>query len=245
MGTLSKRTTDVVAGTVGDSITPFATSLLASAAVVTGHPELLPWSVPAGAFAGALGQQGCLLVTDVLKDRVNRIAVWLHELTLTTGQPAEDFIAEHARDGQQRDFLGHLIDVVANSRDAWKIEVLAKAYARGAQDSSIVDETLFQVELLKKLDGAHVRYLAALLDRIESKKTNTAKTGIGIGQEEILAADPGLRPASPFIHRTLTALDLIGGNAPTFHLTDLGLICCEWLEALGAEASAKEQASGG
>jgi hypothetical protein len=229
---LAQQGDAVAAKTVGDTVNPLVTGLLASAAVVAGHPELAWFSVPAGAFAGAVSEQGMSFFTQILRDKRERVHRFTEEVTEASGTPANEFIFEHATDDAQREFLAHVVASAADARSAWKIQVLARAYVQGAKDGDLIDGTLMFINLLTKLEPAHVRLLVG----IEKAPVIGGERSLG----DVLEKDPGLRSVVHFVRRDLRGLDLISdpiGERLTdlsgLSLTDLGRACVEWLSNLG------------
>jgi hypothetical protein len=228
MGEIPKRASAVAASTVGDTINPLVTGLMAAAAIVVHRPELAWISVPAGAFAGALGEQGVDLVTQVLHDRASRVNRFTQVVEDEQGMPIDEFISENVDDDAKREFLGSVVSEVADARTDWKIKTLARAFVMGAKDGAVIDSTLMLTNLLRNLDPAHVRLMTAI------KKTPFTN-GFRLA-DDVLDQDPGLRPGFPFLRRDLARLDLLNPQAMSLSLNDLGEACATWLETLGSEA---------
>ncbi|GII25460.1 hypothetical protein [Planosporangium mesophilum] len=236
MGEIARRVVDVVAGTVGDTVNPAVTGLLATAAVVTRNPELAVLSVPTGALAGALTEQGVQLVTQTLRDRAHRVQQFADAVEDETGQPIEDFVAEHVTDGAKRTFLGETVDAVTDAKTAWKIKVLARVFVQGAKDGDLIEETALYVNILRDLEAAHARFLAAM------KAAPADGPGRSSTLKAIIGCDAGLAIAAPILYRHLIERGIVKSDhenidGPYLRLTDLGSTCADWLENLGEEAN--------
>lgn len=232
---IEKRAVEVIADTVGDTVTPAVTALLATAAVVTHNPALGVLSVPTGALAGALSKQGTQLVIETLRDRAQRVQALADAIEEETGEPAEDFISGHVDDGEKRALLGHIVDAATDAKTSWKIHLLAKAFVRGLDNAELIDETLYFVEVLRGLEPPHARFMRAMQAVID------AGEGSKMQNHEVLSKDNGLGPSLPFLRRRLAELEIIevtgkNSDGPQFELTDLGTACAEWLGNLGEES---------
>lgn len=230
MGELAKRASDAVAAAVGDTVNPVVAALLASAAVVTRNPELIAFTIPTGALAGAATEQGFLWVRDTLRDRADRVQEFADTVTDEVGQPVEDFIAQHVTDGAKRELLGRVVAAATDARTAWKITVLAKAFVQGAKEGDLVDETLIFVKLLEPLDPGHARILAVL---------HKAHAPTHLELPLIVERDPGVGSAALVLLKHLMDMGLVRRDdrqkTARYVVTELGSAAAAWLQELGAE----------
>jgi hypothetical protein len=235
-----RRAADIAAKTAGDTASPTVTTLLATAAVVTRSPELALVSVPAGAFAGALTEQGVVWISEALRDRAERVRHFAEAVEDITGGTVEDFVSAHATDEKRRELLGRIVEASTTAQSAWKIKTLARAFVRGARDGDLVDETLMFLQILQDLEAGHARYLAVLHNAPPPKGGYGTRTDSIVGTQVLRRAvvkmDPGLTAAEVFLYRDLKRWDLITiAHTPAdIGLTDLGAACAEWLATLGA-----------
>lgn len=219
-----------MAAAAGDTVKPVVAALLASAAVVTRNPELIAFTIPTGALAGAATEQGFLWVTDTLRDRADRVQEFADAVADEVGQPVEDFIAEQVNNGAKRELLGRVVATATDARTAWKIEVLAKAFVRGAKDGDLIDETLVFVELLERLEPGHARVLAVL---------HKAHAPTHLELPVIVERDPGVGSAALVFLKHLMDMELVRRDdrqrTPRYVVTELGSAAAAWLQELGAE----------
>ena len=228
------RTVEIIADTVGDTITPTVTGALAAAAVVTGNPDLGFLAVPIGAMTGALGNQTAQLVIGALRDRAERVRRLIDDVAAETGTPFEDFTAEHIDSDPKRRLLGTIVAAATDATSAERIRTLARAFVRGARDEARIDETLYFVKLVLPLDPAHARFLAAVAGRHE-------RGIVRVTYDDVRTDDPGIGLATPLLgdellDRKFLAV-LSGEPAPVFKITAVGLACATWLAELGEPAS--------
>jgi hypothetical protein len=235
MRQIARHAEEIISSGIGDTVNPAVTALMATAAVVTHRPELAAVSIPVGAFAGAVTQQGLLLIGQAWNDRAERVRQFAEAVTSQTGQPIEDFVAEHVDDEAKRELLGRLVETTTDTRSAWKIRMLARAFVKGAMDGERVDIILMVVDLLRKVDPVHARLLAAF---------DPTPGGVAVNPGEpldvLLERDPGITAAAPFVVRHVVELDLVRVNEGSSHpgalmLTDLGELCRTWLRNLAED----------
>ncbi|MEV6813358.1 hypothetical protein [Micromonospora sp. NPDC051296] len=245
MGEFAKRAGDVVASTAGGTVGPLVTALMATAAVVTRNPALAIASVPTGALADAMTEQGIQLVTRTLLGSAERVERFAEAVAEEAGQPVEDFIAEHVIDARDREFLGRMVDAATVARSDWKTRLLARAYVRGARDGDLVDETEMFVSVIRDLEPPHARFLAATYPLFV--------TGGGrpyTNAYQVAGVDKGLGPASSLLWRHLCERGIFKETTPErreevdiFRITDLGVAVAEWLRELGLGLGISGQAA--
>jgi hypothetical protein len=228
------RTVQIISDTIGDTVTPTVTALLATAAAVTRNPEIAVLSIPTGAFAGALSKQGAMLVFQTLRDRADRVREFADRVAEEAGQNTEEFIDEHVDSGAKRTLLGHAVDAATDATTAWKIKTLARAFVRGVSGDDKVDETLMFVELLRGLEPGHARFLAAAQRCPEGTWLTF----------HVVSQDPGLESSAGFIRKQLTDMGLVekigtggDGDQVEFTLTDVGYSCAKWLRTLARDTA--------
>ena len=224
VGTKTDRGIDVFTDTVGDTITPAVTTLLTAAAVVTKNPELAVLSVPAGAFAGALGKQGALVAAATIRERIHRVTRFINAAEEAADEKIEDFIAKNVDDDEKWTLLGATVDAATDSRSAWRIKVLARAFVRGAQEGDRVDETHYFIPLLRELDPAHARLLAIVQDNRHEVL------------QDIKGYDPKLGSAVAVLLRQLVSEGFVDERTGSYSLSGVGEACADWLAHLGFES---------
>jgi hypothetical protein len=227
------RTVEVVADTVGDTVTPMVTAVLASAAVATRNPELGFLAVPIGAMTGALGKQGATLVIGTLRDRAERVARLLDEIASQTATPFGDYKDEHVDTDPKRRLLNSIVADATDATTEWKIRTLARAFVRGAEDEARIDETLHFVRRVMPLDPAHARFLAVVAARRQRGIPHTTYDDVG-------KADPGIGLATALLGSDLVEQHFLAvvREEPQLIVTPtaVGVAVSAWLDELGASA---------
>jgi hypothetical protein len=241
---------NVVASTAGGTVGPVVTALMVTAAAVTGKPELIALSVPTGAFADAMTEQGILLATKTLQTPAEQVERFANAVADESGQDTEDFISDHVDTPAKRQLLGHAVDAATSARSDWKIRILARAFVEGAKDGDLVDETEMFIRATRTIEPAHARFLAAA-------STLFGGTRMYAQTHEVLKVDPGIGPAGAMLWRHLRDVGLVdemdtsattGHRGNGFRVTDLGYAVGEWLTKLGQVEGAEvpqTNASGG
>jgi hypothetical protein len=229
---LANRVERVLAATAGDIVSPTVAGLMAAAALTTGDAALAVWALPAGAFAGALTAEGATLVRRAWSDRGDRVRRFAEAAAKEAGIPV-DAVPTLAADETVRQLLGVTVQAASEAHGEWKLQMLAKAFVRGAEDPAKVDEIVLLVDVLKDVEVADVRMLAAIhrqtiLATPEPRSQATTRA--------IVREDPGLDGVALPIGRRLHRFDLIRdpGEGPTWSLTLLGTYCVGRLQRLGA-----------
>ena len=229
MDSVEKRSSAVAAKTFGDTVNPVVTGLITSAAIATQNPQLAFLAVPAGAFAGAIGEQAALLVDHTIRDRVERVRRLTEFAEDAAGQPFTEFIDTQVDGEKKRDLLNEVVSAAVDAKTAWKIRLLAQSFVHGSKDITVVDETLWYVKLLSQIEQGHARFLAAVSHLEMNKKVATDAVDL----HDIVRQDPGIESVAPFVLQDLGTLGLIIGEKQ-FHLTPLGGTCCAWLAKFGS-----------
>lgn len=236
VGEIAKRTGDAVASMVGGTAGPLVATLMVSAAAVVKNPDLVYWSIPAGAAADALTEQGILVATQRVRNAAERIARFVHAVADEAGRPADEFIDEHITDANGREFLGRVVDAATVARSDWKVRVLARAFVRGAKDGDRIDETEMFIAVVRDLEPSHARLLAAL-DSLFREETSRFGASVRI----VAKHDPGIGPAAALLWRHLRDHGLVidvdpsspgEGREDRFRPTDLGIAVAGWLSRL-------------
>jgi hypothetical protein len=80
------------------------------------QPKLACLSIPAGALADSLTEQGILLVSGAMRNGVERVESFAEAVEVEAGMPIEEFITHNVRDATKREFLGHDCRLLASSR---------------------------------------------------------------------------------------------------------------------------------
>jgi hypothetical protein len=168
MTELARRASEAVASAAGDGVAPHVTQLAALTAVATGHPELAWVAGAAGALVGAVTTEvGSAIAGIALRDRADRYRRFLRTASEATGVSEEDLLQSAKAGGQRlRDVLTKTAATAAESTSAWKVDAMAKIFARalrGQSDPAMVDEMLLIHKLLEPLDVAHARLLAVMI----------------------------------------------------------------------------------
>jgi hypothetical protein len=227
------RTVEVIADTVGDTVTPMVTAVLASAAVATRNPELGFLAVPIGAMTGALGKQGATLVIGTLRDRADRVGRLLEEIASQTGTPFEEYADEHVDTDPKRRLLNSIVADATDATTDWKIQALARAFLAGARDEARIDETLHFVRRVMPLDPAHARFLAVVAARNERGLPSATYA-------DVREADPGIGLATALLGHDLVEQGLLAvvREKPPLLVapTEVGIAVSAWLAELGASA---------
>jgi hypothetical protein len=169
MSDIAARTANVITSTAGNTIAPAVTALLTAAGATFGHPEVAVVAVPVGALAAGLTEEGIALVRATWNDKVGRISRFADTVSDESGSPIEDVIRRATvADPRVRELLARAVETSASSLDEQKVDMLARAFVRGAEDGAVVDEMLWLVELLRKIEVAHVRALRVLFQETET-----------------------------------------------------------------------------
>jgi hypothetical protein len=228
------RTVEVIADTVGDTVTPMVTAVLASAAVATHNPELGFLAVPIGAMTGALSNQGATLVIGTLRDRAERVARLLEEIASRTGTPFEDYVDEHVDSDPKRRLLNSIVADATDATTEWKIRTLARAFVSGAEDEARIDETLHFVRRVMPLDPAHARFLAVVAARSERGIPRTS-------YDDVREADPGIGLATALLGGDLVEQRFLAvvREEPLLIVTptSVGVAVAAWLGEIGSSAA--------
>lgn len=208
MGEVAKRAATVVANAAGGTAGPAVTALMTAAGVALGKPGLALAAIPGGALVGALTEEGVNLVAAVCGDRVRRVGRFAESASKEFGKPIEDIMTAAAEHPEVRELLAEAVDAASVARDDWLIDVFARAFVRGAEDGAVVDEMLKLIAIVRQLDVADVRLLAAICAKRESGEGARVRAGSS-SVEEILDADPGLQSVLPVLMQRSESLGLI------------------------------------
>ncbi|WP_430501276.1 hypothetical protein ACQRWP_06730 [Micromonospora trifolii] len=240
MSDLTKRTAiDVAASAAGGTVGPTVTALMATAAAVTHNPDLIALSVPAGALADAMTEQGILLVTRALLNPAERVGQFADAVSEEAAEPIEDFIDKHVTSAREREFLGRVVDAATAAQSDWKTRVLARAFVRGAIDGDLIDETEMFIAATRNIEVPHARFLAAahkIFTGPDPKGARTTTTTQGV-----LEADQRIGPSAVLLWRDLRdqgflkEAELRDRGTATYKMTDLGFVVCWWLAKLGTD----------
>jgi len=233
VGDLMKRAGDVVAGTAGDTVGPAVTTLVTLAAAATGHPELALAAIPGGALAAAVTTGGLSLIYDTVQDKISRMQRFGKVAEEAAGKPLEDLLADVADSNQRiRDLLNRTVSGASQSSDGWKVDTLARAFVRGAQDPALVDEMLLLEELIRPLEAPHARLLA-VLDRAEAGDFSP-RAQPSSWNDTLARRDPGLVGRQVPLVARLVQLKLLEEDQPRNTLP-LGKWVCDRLAELDAQ----------
>jgi len=197
MTELARRASEAVASAAGDVVAPHVTQLAALTAVATGHPELAWVAGAAGALVGAVTTEaGSAIAGIALRDRADRYRRFLRTASEATGVSEEDLLHSAKAGGQRlRDVLTKTAATAAESTSAWKVDAMAKIFARalrGRSDPAVVDEMLLIHKLLEPLDVAHARLLAAMF--VARERLNGLRRGLDQSRGTIKVEDLGMAP---------------------------------------------------
>jgi hypothetical protein len=168
VGELAKHGSEVVASTAGDSVAPVIGQLAGFVAAATGHPELAWLANPVGVLAGAMVTESVKVgIGRAFRDRAKRYERFVHAAAEASGIPEEKLLAA-AEDGPQvvRDLLAKTAAISADSPSAWKIDTMAKIFARtvrGDADPALIDEMVMLERIVEPLGEPHARYLAVVM----------------------------------------------------------------------------------
>src|SRR4051794_15132394 len=134
----AERATGVVARTVGNTVSPVTAALLASAGIALSSPALATWAIPASALAGALTEEGITLIQRAWQDRSDRVQEFADIVTERVGMPVDEFLVQESVGRRARLLLSDAVAATTETHDEWKIETLAEAFVRGAQDTATI-----------------------------------------------------------------------------------------------------------
>ncbi|HEY2674939.1 MAG TPA: hypothetical protein VGJ07_31805 [Rugosimonospora sp.] len=235
MGELVERVTNVVANTTGNIVNPAVVALMAAAGVATGNPDLAIAAVPGGALAGALADEGVALVRRAWQDRSDRVGRFASTAAKEAGVPIEELIGQTTEDPRLRELMARTVESAAGAFDTTKVEILARAFVRGAKDGAAIDEMLLLVEILRGLEVPHIRLLAAVWRQGPGATGNQSRP-VGDGtllDNNIANSDPALAPVVIPLRRKLAEQDLVEEVQGGTRLTDYGVYVAGALNDLG------------
>lgn len=229
MSELAERSTEVVADTVNGIVSQGAAGLMAAAGVALNNPDLIVAAAPGGALAGALSAQGVAMVRRAWRDKGERVDHFAETAAKAAGMPVDDMIEQATKDYRLRELLAQAVGASANSYDFEKIDIFARVFAHGAKDGTRVDELLILIDLVRDLDVARIRVIAAIYNA-------------GGGHQEVTPSDIRLRDSGvggvlvPLLKRLedqgLVALERKAPETLVI-LSEIGLYLAQQLEAVG------------
>jgi hypothetical protein len=230
MSEVAERASNVLGRALGNTVAPGVTALMLAASVSTGNVDLAMWATPAGAVAGSLTEEGVSLVRRSWTDRSRRVEQFAEAAAKEAQVSIDELVTIAAESAEARRLLGITVESATQAQDDWKIRMLAKVFVRGAADPAKVDELAHLTALLRDVDGADARLMAAMVNL-------EAMNGMLVQGEEIAAHDPGIGRLAVVLHRKLAALELVVGKSGPMYgwgLTSVGDFCVQALAELEA-----------
>jgi len=224
---LADRVERVLAATAGDIVNPAVAGLMTAAALATGNPALAVWAIPAGAAAGALTNEGALLVRRAWSDRSSRAERFARAAAEEAGVSIDEIASIAAASEDNRRLLGVTLEAATEAHSEWKLRTLARAFVRGASDGAKVDEMVYLTARLRDLEVADVRILKVL-----SCKTSDGSAWWAL--PAISDVDRGLDRVAVVLLDRLVTTGLARSNGNVWMLSDVGSFIATMLEEIGS-----------
>jgi hypothetical protein len=200
---------DITAKTAGNTVGPAVTAMMTAFGVAHGVPDAAVAAVPTGAFAGAVTEQGVSLIRRLWNDRFARVVRFSETVAAISGSVIEEILQEAQADPEKLELLADAVAAAARSRDASKIDLLARIFVSGLRDDAKVDESVVLIAALSQLEAVHIRVLAVVAQFNPFAKWTANLFKGALNRDKIAKQLPELTPILDGLLAKLQAVGLV------------------------------------
>ncbi|MEV5769129.1 hypothetical protein AB0L34_31865 [Micromonospora sp. NPDC052213] len=199
-----------------------------------------------GSFVGSAAEETVNLLVPLWRRRAENVSRFVSTVEDEAAIRAEELLTELAQEPRLLELFAQTAEAAARALDDWKIDTLARVFARGAWESTDIDGTQVVVDIVRQLERPHLRLMELLArpnPKLSGAQTNGVPTPDRWPVKDIYAEDAGLVGALDALVSRLQSLGIaydaaVGafvGYETTWALTSFGKQCASYLSRRGSE----------